>query len=459
MQEAQKVNGITEGVIWKQLLLFFFPILLGTFFQQMYNTVDTVIVGRFVGKEALAGVGTTGTLINLLFGFFIGLASGASVIISQFYGARNERDLSAAVHTAIALSVTGGLVLSVVGFLIARPALQLLQVEEAAVLDNAVTYMRIFFGGILASVIYNVGTGILRGIGDSRFPLYVLIVCCVANILLDLLFVVVFRMEVAGVALATVLSQLISAVLVMLRLMKTKEAYQVRLKEIRFYKGFLKRIIRIGLPSGLQSVLYSISNLVLQAAVNGFGTNATAAYAAAGRLDGFIWMVLGAFGISITTFSGQNFGARKFDRVKRGNTVCLLMCASVILVLSALEFAFARPLIRFFTEDAAVIDIAVVFLRIWAPAYIFFVFIEVLAGTVRGAGEALQPTLITLIGVCVARLLWIFVVLPFFPEIRTLALCYPVTWFITMIAFLIYYYRMRWMKRCIRGADTEIGRS
>ncbi len=450
-----KTNGITEGVIWKQLLIFFFPILLGTFFQQMYNTVDTLIVGRFVGKEALAGVGTTGTLINLLFGFFIGLASGATVIISQFYGARNEKDLSRAVHTALALSLTGGLVLSVVGFLIARPALKLLQVAEKAVLDNAVTYMRIFFAGILASVIYNVGTGILRGIGDSRFPLYVLIVSCVANILLDLLFVVVFRMEVVGVALATVLSQLISAVLVMLRLMRTREAYQVRLREIRFHKGFLKKIVRIGLPSGLQSVLYSISNLVLQGAVNSFGTDATAAYAAAGRIDGFIWMVLGAFGISITTFSGQNFGARKFDRVKRGNTVCLMMCASAILALSAVLFFFARPLVRLFTEDGAVTDIAVTFLRIWAPAYICFAFIETLAGTVRGAGEALQPTLITLLGVCVARLIWIFVVLPFFPEIRTLALCYPVTWLITMTAFLIYYYRMRWLKRCTRGIPAE----
>ena len=246
MEQAVKENSITQGVIWKQLLIFFFPILIGTFFQQLYNTVDTIVVGQYVGTNALAAVGTTGTLINLLVGFFVGVSSGATVIISQFFGAGDGKNVSKAVHTSIALALAGGLIIMVLGLLTARPSLVLLGVPEE-ILGDALTYMNVYYCGIIASMIYNVGTGVLRAIGDSRMPLYVLIVCCLVNIVLDLLFVLGFHWDVFGVAIATVLSQVVSAVLIMARLMLTRESYRVELKRIRFDKSILKNVIRIGL--------------------------------------------------------------------------------------------------------------------------------------------------------------------------------------------------------------------
>ena len=449
METIQR-NEITDGVIWKQLLLFFFPILIGSFFQQLYNTVDTVIVGRYVGKQALAGVGSTGTIINLWVGFFIGLASGASVIISQFFGGRNSQELSRAVHTSVALALVGGLALTAVGMLTARPSLRLLDVPEE-VMDEALTYIRVFYTGMVACLVYNVGTAILRAIGDSRMPLYVLIACCVVNIVLDLLFVVAFHWDVFGVALATVLAQTVSAVLIMLRLVRTRQAYQVHLRQIRFHGPVLKRIVRLGLPTGLQSVLYSISNLVIQAAVNSFGTDAVASWSAVSRVDGFVWMVMGAFGISVTTFVGQNFGAGKYDRVLRGTRVCFAMTAGTILLLSALEVAFAGPILRVFTSDSQVVALGTQFIHVWAPAYIAYVFIEILSGAARGVGEALQPMVITIFGVCVLRLIWIWGVLPLHRTPSMVAASYPVTWGITAVVFLVYHLRMNWLRRHIPG--------
>ncbi len=447
METTQK-NGIVEGVIWKQLLIFFFPILIGSFFQQLYNTVDTIIVGQYVGKEALAGVGSTGTVINLWLGFFIGLAGGASVIISQYYGAADRDSLSKAVHTSVALALAGGVALTAVGVSTAKASLELLDVPED-VLDEAMTYINIFYCGMVPNLIYNVGTGILRAIGDSRRPLYILMACCVVNIVLDLLFVVVFRWAVMGVALATVLSQTVSAGLIMVLLMRTKDAYRVTLRQIRFNGFMLRRVVRIGLPSGFQSVLYSISNLVIQAAVNSFGTDAVASWSAVSRVDGFIWMVMAAFGISVTTFVGQNFGAGRYDRVKRGTWVCVAMTAGTIFTLSVLEIVFAGPILRIFTGDEAVVALGSSFVRVWAPAYTAYVFVEILSGAARGVGEALQPMIITIFGVCVLRLIWIWGVLPLHRTPAMVAASYPVTWGITAVVFLIYHLRMNWLKRHI----------
>lgn len=446
MQSPVKENSITEGVIWKQLLIFFFPILIGTFFQQLYNTVDTIIVGQYVGTEALAAVGTTGTLINLLVGFFVGISSGATVIISQFFGGGDWKNLSKAVHTSIALALAGGGVILVLGLLTARPALHLLGVPEE-IMGDALTYLNVYYAGILFCMIYNVGTGVLRAIGDSRMPLYVLIACCLVNIVLDLLFVVAFRWGVLGVALATVISQAVSAALIMLRLMLTQEAYRVELKQIRLDRGLLRSVIRIGLPAGLQSVMYSLSNLLIQASINSFGTDAIASWAAIGKIDGFIWMVMGAFGISITTFVGQNFGARKYDRVKRSVMVCLGMTLGVTITLSVALFIFMEPLLRFFTGDETVIALGQDFLRVLAPSYFTFVFVEILSGGIRGTGEALQPMLITLVGVCGLRVLWILIAVPFYPTMQMVAMNYPVTWTVTALVFIVYYFRMNWLKR------------
>ncbi len=446
--EMTQRNEITEGVIWKQLLLFFFPILIGSFFQQLYNTVDTIIVGQYVGKEALAGVGSTGQVINLWVGFFIGLAGGASVIISQYYGGRSGEALSQAVHTAVALALAGGAVLTAVGLATARVSLQVLDVP-GDVMDEAMTYITVFYTGLIPCLVYNVGTGILRAIGDSKMPLYVLIACCVVNIVLDLLFVVAFHWNVFGVALATVFAQTVSAVLIMLRLMRTKDAYRVALRQIRFHGPMLRRIIRLGLPTGMQSVLYSISNLVIQAAVNSFGTNAVASWSAVSRIDGFIWMVMEAFAISVTTFVGQNFGAGKYDRVLRGTRVCLGMTAGTIFLLSMLEIAFAGPILRIFTGDADVVAQGTAFIRVWAPAYTVYVFVEIFSGTVRGVGEALLPMIITIFGVCVLRLIWIWGVVPFHRTPAMVAASYPVTWGVTGLVFIFYYLRKNWLRRHI----------
>ena len=454
MAVKTKENGITEGVIWRQLLGFFFPILIGTFFQQLYNTVDTVIVGQYVGKEALAAVGTTGTLINLLVGFFVGLASGATVIISQFYGGGDAKNVSKAVHTSMALALSGGVVLTVAGLLTSQPALRLLGVP-ADIMDGATTYINVYYAGIIACLIYNVGTGILRAIGDSKMPLYVLMACCLVNIVLDLLFVVAFHWDVFGVALATVLSQVVSAVLVMLRLLLTRDSYRVEIKRIRFHRDIFKSVLRIGLPSGAQSVLYSISNLLIQASINSFGTDAIAAWAAIGKIDGFIWMVMGAFGISITTFAGQNFGAEKYDRVRRGTRVCLGMALGSTIALSAVVFFFGGSLLNFFTTDKTVVSIGQDFFYVLAPSYFTYVFIEILSGTIRGAGEALQPMLITCFGVCGLRILWIVLAVPLNHTMQMVALNYPVTWVVTSLVFLVYYLRMNWLRRCIVRRTNE----
>lgn len=442
-------NSIVQGVVWKQLLLFFFPILIGTFFQQLYNTVDTIIVGQYVGTQALAAVGTTGTVINLLVGFFVGVSSGATVIISQFYGAGDAKNVSKAVHTSIALALVGGVMIMVVGFLTARPSLVLMQVPDE-IMDDALLYMNVYYAGILACMIYNVGTGILRAIGDARMPLYILIVCCLANVVLDLLFVLVFHWAVFGVALATVLSHVISAVLIMVRLMCTQEAYRVELKNIRLDRTILRNVIRIGLPAGMQSVLYSVSNLLIQTSINGFGTDSIAAWTAIGKIDGFIWMVMNAFGITVTTFVGQNFGAREYKRAKHCAHVGLFMALITTISLSVLLFIFMEPLLRFFTGDETVIRLGVKFLRILAPSYFLFVFIEIFSGAIRGAGEALQPMLITCFGVCGLRILWIIIAVPLCYTMEMVAMNYPVTWLITAVVFTIYYMRGKWLDRCIR---------
>ena len=411
--------------------------------------MDTIVVGQYVGTQALAAVGTTGNIINLLVGFFVGVSSGATVIISQFFGAGDGQNVSKAVHTSMALALVGGLIIMAFGLLTARPSLEMLGVPDE-IMEDAMTYLNVYYCGIIASMIYNVGTGVLRAIGDSRMPLYVLIVCCLVNIVLDLLFVLAFHWDVFGVAFATVLSQVVSAVLILLRLMLTRESYRVELRKIRFDRSILKNVIRIGLPAGLQSVLYSVSNLVVQASINSFGTDAIASWAAIGKIDGFIWMVMSAYGIAITTFVGQNFGAQKYGRVKRSIKVCLGMALGTTISLSILLLVFMEPLLRFFTGDEAVIEIGQRFFWVLAPSYFTYVFIEILSGAIRGAGEAFQPMVITCFGVCGLRILWLTVVVSIWHSMEMVAMNYPVTWVIAAIVFVIYYWRMNWLRRCIK---------
>ena len=441
METNDKTNQITEGVIWKQLLIFFFPILFGTFFQQLYNTADAMIVGHFVGKQALAAVGgTTGTLINLLIGFFTGLASGATVIIAQFYGAKKADKVHWAVHTSIAFSIAAGIGLMIVGIVFSRPMLQVMQ-TPADVIDYAVLYIRIFFAGTIANLLYNMGAGILRAIGDSKRPLYYLIICCFANIGLDLLFVAVFHMGVAGAALATILSQFLSAVLVLGALMRTKDMYRLEWKKLRIDGIMLKRIIRIGLPAGMESAMYSISNVIVQAGVNTLGTDSVAAWAAYGKVDGLFWMMVSALGISATTFIGQNYGAKKVERVHQGVRVCMMLAVIMTLIMDGVLLVAGDFLMSMFTSDAAVREIGSQLLHFMVPTFLTYIVIEIFSGALRGVGDACMPMLIAGVGICSVRILWITFGLPHFPTIIGAAFCYPLSWVLSTIAFIIYYCR------------------
>ena len=448
-------QDITGGVIWQQLLLFFFPILLGTFFQQLYNTADAIIVGKFVGTTALAAVGgATGNLINLIVGFFVGLSSGATVILSQYYGARQPDKVSDAVHTAAAMSLLFGAVLTVGGIAMSPTMLTWMN-TPAEVMPDAVAYLRIYFGGMIPSLIYNIGSGLLRAVGDSRRPLYFLIVACMTNIVLDVVLVLGLQMGVAGAALATILSQAVSAVLIILTLCRSRQSYQLHCRKIRLHMALMGRIMRIGLPAGLQSIMYSFSNVLIQTAVNGFGTVTLAAWTAYGKLDGLYWMTNNAFGMAITTFVGQNFGAGLYDRVRKSVRVCLMMDAGATVVLSTFLLVAGEGLYRLFSNDEEVIRQGMVILRLLVPTYITYMCVEILSGAVRGAGDSLIPTLMTLFGICLLRVIWVDFISPAHQSVSFMLLCYPVTWVITSLMFIVYYWRGGWLRRCIRAADQK----
>ena len=448
-QKVQKIkaNGITEGSIFGQLLLFFFPILFGTFFQQLYNTADAVVVGRFVGKQALAAVGgTTSTLINLMVGFFVGLSSGATVVISQYYGAKKADKVHWAVHTSVAFSVIGGVLFMAVGLVGARWALTAMHTPED-VMDHAVTYIRIYFLGMVPNLLYNMGAGILRAVGDSRRPLYFLIGSCFVNIILDVVLVAVLRMGVAGAALATISSQLFSAILVILCLTRTQDMYKVEWRKIRFDGRMLQRIIRIGIPAGMQSVMYNISNIIIQAGVNNLGTDNVTAWATYGKVDGLYWMMINALGISVTTFVGQNYGARRMDRVRKGAGACMVIGVVLTAIVSTALYFWGYLFIELFTSDPQVQLISQSLIHFMVPTFITYITIEILSGTLRGVGDAWMPLIITGVGVCLVRVIWIIFALPHFNTILAAAFCYPMTWALTSAAFAVYYYFFSSLKR------------
>ena len=434
-------NGITEGVIWQQLLAFFFPILFGTFFQQLYNTTDAIIVGQFLGKEALAAVGGgTGTAINLLIGFFTGLAAGATVIISQHYGAKNDEKVSASIHTAIALALVGGLIISIVGYVFTKPMLELIGTPDD-VLPLAVSYMQIYFLGGIPVVMYNMGAGIFRAMGDSRSPFYFLIASCLTNIVLDLLFVGVFGMNVEGAAIATVISQVLSMILIFITLMRRKDSARLRIRKIAFDRTLLRQMLMIGFPAGIQSIMYTISNLIIQAAINQYGTDTAAAWAGWSKLDQIFWMFINAFSIAITTFVGQNFGAGKIDRARKGVLTVTIMAAASTLAIEAGYFLVGRYGLMLFITDSAVLEIGVSIMKYIVPWYITYIAIELLSGAIRGVGKSLIPTLISVFGICVLRVVWIYVSPAINPTLFGVLFSYPFSWVVTSLLFIIYYFR------------------
>lgn len=437
---------LTQGVIWKQLLLFFIPIWCGVFFQQLYNTVDTIIVGRLVGTEALAAVGDTAAFIDLLIGFFTGLSSGATIIIAQFFGAHENELIGRGAHTALILSALAGLLFTFIGYFSAPYVLAAMDTPDE-IIGLSVLYLRVFCIGMIPNAVFNMGTGILRAVGDSTRPVWFLAAACVCNIALDLLFVVEFRLGVAGVAAATAISQFLSAVLVLWSLSRPgRGAVRLYISRLRPDWRIAGRILRIGIPAALQSSMYSITNIFIQASVNYFSTATIAAWAVYGKLDFIYWMSVNSLGISLTTFSSQNFGAGKIDRMKKGVRSALLIGLIITGVYGSM-LLFGRHLFGIFTTDTAVVDIDIAMMRILVPSYVLFLGIEVCADAIRGTGDVIVPMIITCLSICVLRLAWLFFVLPHYREFFMLCLSYPITWGVGSVLFILYYRFGHWRER------------
>lgn len=441
-----KQGLMTEGNIFEKLILFSLPIMLGNFFQLMYNTIDSVIVGNYVGYVALAAVGTSTPIINLLIAFFQGLAVGAGVVVSKYFGARDIVNERKSVHTFLVFSIVFGIVLSVVGLLLSDTLLQWMQVQPDAFVQ-ASDYLKIYFIGVIFVTVYNAGTGILQAVGDAKHPLYFLIISSLANVVLDIIFVKYFNMGVVGAALATIICEGLSMVLVLYELAKTDQEYKLSIKEMRMEMGILKQMVEIGVPSGVQGMVVSISNVVVFFYINGFDSVATAAFSSANKYDNFIGLPVNSFMLATTTFTGQNLGAKLFHRVKQGIHASLLMCCAITIVMSSLVFIFAPVCISFFSRDARVIAQGAMLMRVMSPFYIFLAVHSVFSGALRAAGHSNIPMLTSIISFVVLRQIYLAVVMPRFHNLSLIGYGYSFTWLTAAVLTSIYYFTSHWLKK------------
>ncbi|MDY2614750.1 MATE family efflux transporter [Blautia obeum] len=442
----KKTTIMTEGSIWKKLLMYSIPLILGNLFQQLYNTVDSIIVGNYIGSEALAAVGSSGSIINLLIGFCVGASAGAGVVIAQFFGAQDKEGVRKAVHTTLAIAIAAGVVMTVVGILLVPFLLRAMGTPEE-VFGQAVTYLQVYFGGIFFSVIYNMSAGILNAVGNSRRSLIYLMIAAVSNIFLDLLLVVVLKMGIVGAALATDISQLLSCIFILLFLTRSQEIYRVCLREIRFYERMPSKIIKIGLPTGIQHVVISFSNVLVQSSVNSFGAAAMAGFAAYIKIDGFNILPVMSFSTAATTFTGQNIGAGKYDRVKRGMYVSLAMGIIYTIATGILLLIFAPQVIGVFTDNQEVVTYGVYIMKFFCPFYWSLAILHVLSGTIRGTGHTLEPMLVILFSLCVFRVIWITAALSIAHQFSYVMVVYPLSWMVGMILILLYAWKGRWMPK------------
>ena len=423
---------------------FAIPLFLGNLFQQMYNTADSLIVGNILGSDALAAVSSSGSLIFLLVGFFNGIAVGAGVVISKYFGAKDYENLKKAVHTDVAFGLVAGVLLTVIGMALAPQILVWMGTPEE-VLPNSILYFRMYFAGSLAFVMYNIVMGILQAVGDSRHPLYYLIFSSIINVALDLLFVGVFGWGVASAAAATAISQAASALLCFIRLVRTKEVYQVDVREIRFHRTQLRQIIQIGLPSGMQNSIISIANIVVQSNINKFGVMAVAGCGVYSKIEGFAFLPITCFAMSLTTFIGQNLGARQLERAKKG-AVFGIFCSMSLAELVGLCVFFLMPyLAAAFDNSAAVVEIATRQAHVEALFYCLLAFSHCIAGIVRGAGKSTVPMLVMLASWCLIRITYITVTVHFIPKLAVIFWAYPLTWSISSIIFLLYFVKGKWL--------------
>ena len=435
---ARLDSDMTEGNIWKHMIRFSVPMAIGLLFQQLYNTVDTLVVGQFVGKQAQAAVGSTGPIINTVVGFCAGLATGASVVISQRYGAHDDEGLGKAVHTTVALTFIMCVITTVIGQLIIMPMLRFMQTPDDVIAESS-SYLSIYFAGISGVLFYNLGSGILRAVGDSRRPLYFLILSALLNTGLDLLFVLGFGMKVDGVALATVLSQILSAILILFTLSMEKGTYGIRWRKIRIDSRSLKQILRLGLPSSIQSAITSFSNVFVQSYINYFGSACMAGYGVYGKIDAFALIPVQSISMSSTTFVGQNWGAEKAGRARDGVRTAILMSIIATATLGMLVFLLARPLMELFSPEEDVIDYGVRFIHIVTPFYLAICFNQIYAGALRGIGDATMPTVIMLISFVAFRQIYLAVTKALGAGFIAVALAYPVGWILCSTLLIIRY--------------------
>lgn len=441
-----KTTMMTEGSIWRQLLRFSIPLILGNLFQQLYNTVDSIIVGNYIGRDALAAVGSSGSLINLLLAFCIGASAGAGIIISQYYGAADKKGMKTAVHTTLAISVLSGALMTVLGIAITPTILRWMG-TPAEVFPDSVLYMRIYFGGILFSVIYNFAAGILNAVGNSKKALQYLMIAAGSNVVLDWVFVVVFHMGVEGVALATDISQLLSCIFIIRFMVKSKELFRVTLKDVRMDKSMAGQIVKVGLPAGVQSMVISLSNVVIQSSVNSFGSTLMASFAAYVKIDGFNIMPVMSFSMAATTFTGQNVGAGKYDRVKRGMWVAMGMGVVYTFMTTILLLTFGPQIVGVFVNDAEVIRLGVYILKFFCPFYFILAIMHILSGTVRGTGKTLPPMFIIIFALCIYRVIWINITLPIFHDMKWIFMAYPISWTIGAVLMGLYAWKAKWLPK------------
>lgn len=427
-----------HGPLGGKIFMFALPLMLSGMLQLLFNAADVVVVGRFTGSKALAAVGSTGPLINLLTNLFIGLSVGANVLVARAYGANNDKAASATVHTAMIISVIGGLLLAVVGIPLAKTALRLMSSPDN-VIDLSAMYLRIYFAGMPATLAYNFGSAILRATGDTKRPLYFLIIAGVINVLLNLFFVTVCHMSVEGVALATVISQTVSAVLIIRCLMHESGSIKLELKKLRINKNKFKQILQIGLPAGLQGMLFSISNIVLQSAINSFGADTMAGSASAQNIEGFTYMAMNSFYQAGLTFAGQNIGAGEYKRVGRVLALCLAFVTATGLILGMTALALRHSLLGIFSTEEGVIAEGAIRMRYICTAHFLCGIMDVLTGILRSMGYSIIPMIVSLAGVCALRIVWVATVFRAYKTINIVYMSYPITWGLTALTLFIFF--------------------
>ena len=441
MKKSYEIN-MCEGPILGKVLIFSIPLMLSGILQLLFNAADVIVVGRFAGSQSLAAVGSTSALINLLINVFMGFSVGVNVLVARYYGGRKERDVSETVHTAVTLSLVCGLILVAMGLALTRPLLELMGTPDD-VIDKAVLYMQIYFIGMPANMLYNFGSAILRAVGDTKRPLYYLSAAGVVNVILNLISVIIFHMDVAGVALATIISQAISAVCVLRCLMRHESCLKIRLGELKIHKEKLMGIVKVGLPAGMQGAIFSISNVLIQSSVNSFGSIAMAGNTAAQNIEGFIYNAMVAVYQANLSFTSQNYGAGKFSRINRIMFICIGVVSVVGFSIGVLAYGAGTSLLSIYSSDPEVIAYGMTRLQIIGLTYFTCGIMDTMVGSIRGIGYSVLPMLVSLTGACLFRIIWIFTIFQWSHTLLTLYISYPASWVLTATAHIVCFFLIR----------------